>query len=830
MQTLWQDLRYGVRVLRKQPGFTFIAALTLALGIGVNTAIFSAVSSLLLRPSPYAQPEKLAIVFTGAKRQPRVYDDFSYLNYLDYRDRNQSFSGLIAYRMSSVAISNTSGGSDDRAEVVWGETVSGNYFDVLGAPPALGRGFRPEEDRTPDTRPVVVLGHSLWQRRFNSDPAIVGRSVYLNGHPFTIIGVAPEQFAGTKFSLRMEFWVPLMMRSRVINSEIGSDSWRINRAHNALGLMGRLKPGVTIAQAEADLSVIARELEKSYPQANEGTKVQVVTQREGRVNDAFPVMRLSSLMALAVVGLVLLIACVNVANLLLARGAARAREIGIRLSLGAGRGRIVRQLLTESMLLSLLGGALGLLLAYWGADLLNATIPPMPYVVDLSFAPDRLTLFWATGVSLLTSVIFGLAPALSASRADLVAVVKGDVGSSSRARRLSLRNLLIVAQLAVSVVVLVCAGLFLRSLRNAQTADLGFNFENLVSMQLDPDLLGYSVEEGKRFYAELARRVASLPGVASATVAHITPLSDSGWSTGPLIKEGEAPPPPNQGLYVNYSSIGVRYFETMGTRLLLGRDFTEHDGAGAPHVVIINRELARRLYGGAENAVGKRFHLADAGSPPFEIVGVAADGKYRNLYEDPRPYLFLSHQQRYYVSQATLTARAQSPGALQSVAEGMRREAQRLDSRLPVFDLRMAEQHMSWAYWGPQLAGGLSFVSGLLAMALATMGLYGVMSYAVSRRTKEIGIRMALGAQPRDALRLIVRQGMLLVVVGLACGLALALALGRVLTSLLLGVGGADPLTFAGVIALLSLTALIACLIPARRAANVDPMVALKHE
>jgi predicted permease len=826
MQTLWQDLRYGARVLRKQPGFTFIAALTLALGVGVNTAIFSAVSSLLLRPSPYAEPEKLAIVFTGGKQQPRIYDDFSYLNYLDYRDRNQSFTGLIAYRMTSAAISNTSGGSDDRAEVVWGETVSGNYFDVLGAPPSLGRGFRLEEDRTPNTHPVVVLGHSLWRRRFNADPDIVGRSVYLNGRPFTVIGVAPERFIGTKFPLRMEFWVPLMMRSQVTSS----DEWRTDRANNPFGLMGRLKPGVTIAQAEADLSLIAQELEKSYPQANEGTKVQVVTEREGRVNDAFPVMRLSSLMALAVVGLVLLIACANVANLMLARGAERSREIGIRLSLGAGRGRIVRQMLTESMLLSLMGGVLGLLLAYWSADLLNATIPPMPYLIDLNFAPDRLTLFWATVVSLLTSVIFGLAPALSASRINLVAVVKGAGGSSLGAGRLSMRNLLVVAQIAVSVVVLVCAGLFLRSLRNVQTADLGFNIENLVSMQLDPELLGYKAEEGKRFYAELARRAASLPGVDSATVAHLVPLSDSGWSTGPLIKEGEAPPAPNQGLYVNYSSIGVRYFETMGTRLLLGRDFSEHDGAGAPQVVIINLELARRLHGSAENAMGKRFHLADASSPPFEIIGVAENGKYRTLYEDPRPYMFLAHQQRYYVSQSTLMARAQSSGALQSVAEGIRREAQRLDPRLPVFDLKMAKQHMSWAYWAPQLGAGLSLVAGLLALALATMGLYGVMSFAVSRRTKEVGIRMALGAQPRDALRLIVRQGMLLVVIGLACGLVAALALGRVLAGLLLGVGGSDPLTFAGVIALLALTALIACLIPARRAAKVDPMIALRCE
>jgi predicted permease len=438
--------------------------------------------------------------------------------------------------------------------------------------------------------------------------------------------------------------------------------------------------------------------------------------------------------------------------------------------------------------------------------------------------------YWALVISLLTGVVFGLAPALYAARTDLVAVVKGADNLASSSRRVSLRNLLVVAQLAVSVIVLVCAGLFLRSLRNVQTTDPGFNVENLVSMQLDPELLGYSTTQGKQFYAELARRVAILPGVVSATVSQVVPLSDNNYSTGPLIKEGDAPPPPNQGRYVSYSSIGTRYFETLGTRLLLGRNFTEHDRADAPQVVIINQELARRLYGSAENALGKRFYLVDTSRPPLEIVGIAADGKYRNLYEAPRAYMFLPLQQRYYISWASLLVRAQSASALQSVAEGMRSTVQQMDARLPVFDLKMAEQHLSWAYWGPQLGAGLSLAFGVLALVLATTGLYGVLAYAVSQRTKEVGIRMALGAQPRDVTRLIVRQGMWLVVVGLLCGLGAALALGRVLASLLLGVGGADPLTFAGVVVMLVLTALVACWIPARRAARVDPMVALRYE
>src|SRR5581483_6326657 len=486
MGTLLQDLRYGVRVLRQKPGFTAVAVLALGLGIGVNSAILSTVNTMLLRPVVAERPEELAHVFIGSKKDLRVYDDFSYPDYLDLRDQNKAFSGLIARSMTSVALSRgeSRGLSAGRAEVITGEVVTGNYFDVLGVRPRVGRGFLPEEGRTPNTHPVVVLSHALWQRSFNSDPALVGTSVYLNGHPFTVIGIAPPEFKGTKFALGMDFWVPIMMYGQLQ----GDDTWQTNREMNWwLSVFGRLKPGVTTAQAEADLKVIAEGIAKLHPKTSENTKINVVPENEGRLAEVFPIIRLSSLLAMAVAGLVLLIACANVANLLLARAAARGKEIGIRLALGAGRWRIIRQLLTESVLLALAGGGLGLALAYRGADLMEASVPPIPFVLDLPFTPDVRVLGWTLGISLLTGLVFGLAPAWHAARTDLVPVLKGDAASAgARGRRRGLRNLLVIAQIAISIIVLVCAGMFLRSLYNARSVDVGFQTDNLVSMSLNP--------------------------------------------------------------------------------------------------------------------------------------------------------------------------------------------------------------------------------------------------------------------------------------------------------------------------------------------------------
>jgi predicted permease len=524
-----------------------------------------------------------------------------------------------------------------------------------------------------------------------------------------------------------------------------------------------------------------------------------------------------------------LLACANVANLMLARAATRAREIGIRLAIGAGRGRIVRQLLTESVLLAGLGGALGWALAYWGAAAIQATAPPVPYPINLDFAPDGNVLKWMVVASLLTGMIFGLAPALLASRTDLVAMIKGMAAGQSRSRRRwNLRGALVVAQVTISVIVLICAGLFIRSLGQAVKTDPGFKTEDLVMMMVRPGLLAYDEEASFRFYRELQRRIEVQPGVRMAALATELPLLDSRPSRGPIVKESEIDPPPNQGFSSECSFVTPKYFDTVQTQLVLGRDFTDRDTSDAPPVVIVNQEFARRFYGSAEHALGKRFRFAQ-GTPLMEIIGIAKDGRYKTLYEDQQTYMFLPVYQHPQSAMALLIS-SQSGGDLRPVVESARREIAQLDARLPVGGMMMAEENLSLAYWGPRLAAGMASTFGALALILATLGLYSVMTYAVSQRTREIGIRMALGASLRDVLRLIISQGMRMALIGIALGLAGALALTRVLASLLLGVGATDPLTFVGVVILLAAIALLACWIPARRAAKVDPMVVLRHE
>jgi predicted permease len=830
---LWQDLRYGARMLVKQPGFTLIVVLTLALGIGANTAILSTVNGFILRPLPVENPDELVAPFWGSKKEAEVWGGFSYANYVDLRERNQSLSGLLVWAMTWAGVSSGLSGDSARAEVAFGELVSGNYFDVLGVKPALGRGFLPEEDRTQNTHSVVVISHSLWQQRFNGDTGVVGKTIYLNGAPFTVVGVAPATFKGLKFAFRQAFWVPLMMSAAL---GTGGD-WDTNRGWARFNALGRLKPGVTMAQAEADLNLIAEALAQQYPKNNADTKVQIVSEPDGRFFEVTKTFRLSALLALCVSGLVLLVACANVANLLLARATAREKEIGIRLALGAGRWRIVRQLLTESALLALLGGALGWLFAYWGTALVHASIPPIPYPIDLNFSPDLSVLKWMVTVSLLTGVIFGLVPALVASRHDLVAVIKGAAfrhsGGQSPSKlqwlRWNLRSALVVAQVAISIVVLICAGLFLRSLHQALKLDPGFSVENLVTMKLDPGLLAYDEAAGKRFYAETLRRVAALPGVRAASLAAFLPLGDSNDVVGPVMKEGEPEPLPNQGIDVSSNRVAPGYFTTVKTPLVMGRDFTERDTKDAPLVAIVNQEFARKFYGSEQNALGKRFRFWDSKEPLREIVGIAKNGLYLNLYEDPRPYTYLPEYQ-LYLSGMMLLVSAHTAGDLQAIAESVRREIAQVDARVPVNGITLAETNMSYAYWGPRLAAGLASAFGLLALLLATMGLYSVMTYAVSQRTREMGIRMALGAHVRDLLRLIVRQGMRLVVIGIVLGLACASVAMRLLASLLLGVGTADPLTFAGMAILLVAVALVACYLPARRATKVDPMIALRSE
>ena len=833
MKTIAKDIRYSFRSLWKHPGFTIVAVITLGLGIGVNTAILSTVNGFILRPLPVANANELVVPFWGSKKDPEVWGTFSYANYKDLRDQNQSLSGLLAWGMTYAGISanaNRDEGGRGRAEIAWGELVTTNYFEVLGIKPVLGRSFLPEEGLTQNTHAVVILGNNLWKRNFNSDSAIVGKTIYLNGSPFTVVGVAPDKFEGVKFAIRQDFWVPLMMQSKLNGG--GDPTWETERSWANLNLLGRLKPGVTMKQSEADLNIVVENLARLYPDKAADTKIQLVTEQDGRFDSLAKFLKFCSLLALSVSGLVLLVACANVANLMLARAAARTKEIGVRIAIGARSFHIIRQLLIESVMLALFGGALGWLFAIWGTSLVQASFPPTPLPLNLDVTPDLDVLKWMFLVSLLTGLVFGLTPALLASRPNLVTVLKGEItGQTKRGfqRRLNIRGLLVVAQVAISIVVLICAGLFLRSLNRAVHTDPGFSTENLVTLRIDPSTLGYDSEAGKRFYLELLRRIESQPGVRSVSLAGFLPLGESNSVIGPILKDGEPNPPPGQGVSVERCIVAPKYFETMGTQLVMGRDFTERDNSNAPHVAIVNQEFARQFYGSEEKAMGQRLHYWWSGSPPVEIIGIARNGLYRSFYETPRPYLFTPEFQ-LYESGMVLLIKADAASNLQAVADNTRREIAQMDSRLPVIGMLMAEQNMKFALWAPRLAAGMGTAFGLLALLLATSGLYSVMTYSVSQRTREIGIRMALGAQVRDVLKLMVSYGMLLVIVGIAIGVIGSLALTRVFSSLLVGVGTTDPLTFIGVGLLLTAVAFLACFIPAKRATKVDPLVALRYE
>jgi macrolide transport system ATP-binding/permease protein len=821
MRTLLQDLRYCFRMLWKSPGFTVIAVVTLALGIGVNSAIFSGVSAFILRPMPVERPDELVRAFE-VSRADGEYNDVSYPDYIDYRDQTGVFDGLLAHTLVQAALSDK-----DQNDIIYGELVSGNYFDVLRVHPLLGRGFLADEDKTPGAAPVVVLGYNLWQRRFNSDPNLVGKVVTLNGQQYTVVGVTPETFKGTKWALSMDFWVPAMMQAQIDRSSFYLDR---RNAHN-FDLVGRLKPGVSVEQAGAAMTTVSARLSEAYPNIR-GKNIGAVVMPEtsGRFDEAAGRVALSAGLAMMAVGLILLIACANVANLLLARSLARRREIGIRLALGASRLRLIRQLLTESVMLSVIGGILGMLLAYWATDLMWSFVPALPYNFEPElFTPDTRVLAFTLVLSLATGVIFGLAPALQSSNPDVLPVLKGETPvTKTGTRRLTLRNLLVVSQVALSLIVLVCAGLFVKSARNAQSIDPGFKTDNVLALSVNPGLLGYTQEQGNVFYRQLVEHVEALPGVESASVATLLPLGDSSHGTGPVVPEGQPLPPPDEdGGYVLNNTVGPKHFETLKVPLLAGRDFNERDGKDAPKVVIINETLARRLWPN-EDPLGKRLTIGRKEDRPlWEVIGVARDGKYRTLGETPKPYMYFHLPQDYEAGMTLLIRTANDP---KSLTPAVREVVRNLDSRLPIYGVMTLQEHMGYALMWTRMGAKLSTTFGLLALLLAATGLYSLMAYSVGQRTREIGIRMALGAQRGDVLRLVAVQGMRLAVAGIVVGIPLAFVLTRVMSGLLYGVSAADPLIFIVVPVLLGAVALLACYIPARRATRVDPMIALRYE
>jgi predicted permease len=750
-----------------------------------------------------------------------VTDEMSYPDFLDYRNQSTSFTGLTAEDMLQVAID-----SENQNDVIWGQVVSANYFDVLQVTPAMGRGFLPDEDKTVGAHPVVVLSHSFWQRRLASDSNIIGKSVQLNNRAYQVIGIAPETFLGTKFALQLDFWVPISMAE-----ELRRNPGILNeRGSHWMNVIGRLKPGVSIAQASAEMSAIAARLNQAYPDYRANTtQAKVMTEVEGRFEEDSAVFKSAGAIAMAIVGLILLIACANVANLMLARAAARRKEIGIRLALGANRARLIRQLLTESMLLSVLGGGLGLLLAFWVTDLMQGFVPVLEYnIVTNFFALDSRALIFTLVITLGTGLIFGLAPAWHSSNPDVVPVLKGDPEAASRGKRraFTLRNALVVAQVSLSLVVLVCGGLFIKSFRKAQTMDPGFDNRNGLLLSLSPTLIGYEEEQARGFYRQAIERVSHVPGVEAAAFTRTLPLGDSSNSSGPILKEGETLARGTAGRNIMNNVVSAGYFKTMQIPFVEGRDFDDRDQPKTQRVIIINQQMAQILWPG-ESAVGKRIFIGAESRNALEVVGVVKTGKYRNLAEDPKPFFYYTMGQLRPTTMALVVRGSTDPRSLVGAIRG---QIQALDRRVPIFAIKTMEEHMTYALWAPSMAATFSLAFGVLAILLSAVGLYSVMAYVVSQRTREVGIRMALGADRGDVMKMITQQGMRLAAIGVGIGLVLSLALAQVLSSLLIGVSGYDVPTFILVPVLLAVVALVACYLPARRATKVDPLVALRYE
>ncbi len=817
MTAALQDLRLALRLMARKPLVTAMAIVSLALGIGVNSSIFTVLNAVLFRDLPITAPEEVVEVYTTSS-DGFLYSTSSVPDYLDYRDQSDVFTGLAARRTYPVSYDN-----GESTDLVLGELVSGNYFEVLGVEAQHGRMLLPEEGAIPGAKPVVVLGSEFWKARFGSDPEVLGRTLRLNGQDLEVIGVAPDNFKGAQPALRMDLWLPLGMNDLLAERPVLE-----RRGSRSLLLTGRLRPGVTLEQAESQLDTIAGRLAQEYPDTNEDRSVSIVPSREVVINPGFDgsVKGVAGLL-MVVVGLVLLIACSNIANLFLARASDRRRELAVRLALGSGRGRLIRQLLTESLLVAFSGGLLSLLFANWAAQGLLSFRPPIPVPISLDLGIDFRVIGFTLMLATVTGILCGLAPALKASKPDLIPALKGsDITVGKDYRRFGLRNLLVVGQVMVSTLLLIGSGLFIRSLMNAQAIDPGFTLRQGVAVTLMPQLGGaYSNEEAALLYRDLVERAGTLPGVRQVALAEFLPLgmaisNRSVYIDGQEVEEGVDPPA------IDTMAIGSGYFETLGIPLVRGRDFTERDDAEAPGAVIINETMARTSWPG-EDPMGKRLRFADAeDAPVFEVVGVARDGKYRTLGEDPRPYLYTSFPQRNDFMLTLIVAAPEEAGAEPMVRQLLKE----IDPHLPIFDIKTVSEHLEIMLFAPRMGAGLLAGMGLLGLLLAAVGLYGVVAISVARRTREIGVRMALGAGRGDVLQMVVREGMVLVAIGAALGIVLALAGTRALSSLLYGISASDPVTYVTVPLFLLSVAWLANFLPARRATGIDPIRALRYD
>ena len=804
---LSQDLLYGLRMLAKNPGFTTVAVIALALGIGANSAIFSVVNTVLLRPLPYKNPEQLVMVWEENSKQGFPEDTPAAANYIDWRDQNHVFASMAA--MTQASFNLTGVGDPERID---GERVSVSLFPLLGVEPQLGRAFRPEEDK-PGASQVVIMSNGLWQRRFGGDPSIIGKSINLNGKSFTVVGVMPSKF---QFPTRNDqLWIPIAFDAK----EAG------NRGAHYLQVIARIKPGTTLGEAQAEMTTIATRLEQKYPATNTSIGAVVTPLHEHVVGKIKPAL----LVLLGAVAFVLLIACANVANLLLARAAVRQKEIALRLALGASRARLIRQFLTESVLLASLGGAVGLLLALGGLNGLKRFIPPNISQAE-NITIDSKVLIFTVVVSLVTGLIFGLAPALQAAHFNLNDTLKEsgrDSAAGSRGNRI--RGLLVISEVAVSFILLIGAGLLINSFLHLRNVDAGFRAENVLTMTIGLSEVRYPDRKVRApFYEELIRRVEALPGVASAAVVTDVPLTNSGDSVGVSI-EGRADPAPDRVPIVITRMISSSYFKTMSIPLLKGRELNEGDKADSTPVAVISETTARLFWPG-EDPLGKRIKVGESTSSNqwLTVVGMVKDVRQYELGIEPKPQMYLPHAQNEFFEPRALVVRTNVDPL--TLAATVRRTVWEIDKDQPVSDINSMEQVVSESVARQRFSMLLLGVFAGLALALAAVGIYGVMSYGVAQRTREIGIRMALGAQRSDVLKLTVGQGLRLVSVGVLIGLAAAFFLTRVMASLLFGVSPTDSTTFITIALVLISVAALASYIPALRAMKIDPMCALRYQ
>ena len=835
MDTLLQDFRYGIRTLLKNPGFTVVAVLTLALGLGANTAIFSLTDQILLRLLPVEKPEELVVLRSPGPKSGRVWSDgdaaasLSYPLYKELVDKNNVFSGLLARFAISLSVAGE--GQTERAE---GELVSGNYFDVLGVRPALGRLFTSDDDRVVGSGQVVVLSHGYWTRHFGADPGILNKTLTVNGTLMTVVGVTRPGFTGVQVGQTPDIFIPITMKAQMTPNWDGmndhKDYW--------LAIIGRLKPGLSAAQAEQALAPIYRQiLEEDLPLMGgfSAEMRQRFVERPmlmGPGSRGRPILQRDAkeplLVLMGMVGLVLLIACANVANLLMARGAARQREIAIRMAVGAGRLRLVRQFLVESLTLSVIGGGVGLLVASWTIGALIGAIPESTGAVGLSASLDMRLLVFTIVLSVVTGLLFGLLPAIKATRLNLEATLREQGSSvSSGLGQVRFRKGLVLSQVVLTTVLLVGAGLFARSLNNLKHLDLGLRADHLVAFSLAPELNGYSPQRTTALFDQLHQALASQVGVDAVSESVIADFTDSNSSSNVTVDGYQAQE--DEEMNVGQNFIGPDYFSTMGIPLVSGREFGASDTATSPKVAVINEAMVRRFFGN-RNPVGSRFTFGsgDKVRPDIEIVGVVKDSKHATVRDKVGPFAYLPYSQ--FKTLGNITFYIKTKQELGAVASSIRREVQRLDGNLPVFNLKTLERQIDESLFADKFLTFLSMCFALLAALLASLGLYGVMAYTVTRRTREIGIRMALGATRGIVSWLILREVVVLALIGLVVGLPAAYGLGRLTESLLFGVKAWDPLVFVGAGLLLTAATLLGGYMPARKAASIDPLNALRCE